>query len=56
VIQAAIETGSNTGRDGANDRRLLMEVSGVYTPKQQVDLHAKNGQIIGIVGVTMDDL
>jgi len=56
VLRAAIDTASMVGRDGAPDRSVLMQVAGVFTPRQHVDINPAPRQIVGVVGVSLDDL
>lgn len=38
IIEAAMKTASMEGRDGFNDRKMLLEMGGMYTPKSGLDL------------------
>lgn len=56
LVNASANTATTPGRDGFQDRRMLLEMTGHYTPRQQID-HTTAGQpIVGVVGVAMDDL
>ncbi len=56
IINQSTKMAIETGRDGYNDRRMLLEMSGHYTPRQQID-HTTAGQpIIGVVGVDPNQL
>ncbi len=56
LVEASAVTAATPGRDGFNDRKLLMEMTGHYIARQQID-HTSAGQpIVGVVGVSMDAL
>lgn len=56
VIGAALDTASVKGRDGHNDRDMVLQMAGLYTPKQQTDLHVTGEAIIAVAGVNIDDV
>jgi hypothetical protein len=56
LVGASYDTAVTPGRDGFNDRRMLLEVTGHYVPRQQID-HTTAGQpIVGVVGVDPSQL
>jgi hypothetical protein len=56
LVNASADTAAVVGRDGFNDRRMLLELTGHYVPRQQID-HTTAGQpIVGVVGVDPSQL
>lgn len=55
-LQAMDATAGKAGRDGFNDRRLAFEMGELYTPRQQVDHTTQGKPIVGVVGVSLDEL
>jgi hypothetical protein len=55
VVDKSITQAVTTGRDGFQDRKLLLEMGRFYTPHSQID-HNVKGHIVGIVGVKTDDI
>jgi hypothetical protein len=56
LVNASANTATTPGRDGFNDRKMLLEMTGHYVPRQQID-HTTAGQpIVGVVGVAMDQV
>ncbi len=56
IMKASIDTARKPGRDGFADRRMLLETAEVYVPRSQVD-HKHSGKLlVGVVGVSMDEL
>jgi hypothetical protein len=45
IINASVKTAQQEGRNGFMDRRMLMEMSGMYVPKQAFD-HTTGGKPI----------
>lgn len=56
IIAAMVTTAKQPGRDSHNDRRLAFELCGIYTPRQHVQLDAAPRHVVGVVGVSMDEL
>ena len=56
IIKAMVDTAKMPGRDSHNDRRLAFELCGIYTPRQRVELDAAPRNIVGVVGVAMEEL
>jgi hypothetical protein len=54
IVHKSIEVATTCGRDGTADRWKLLEMSGHYTPRQQVE--NTGGVVVGVVGVAMSDL
>jgi hypothetical protein len=55
-VQAAVETATTPGRDGFQDRRLLLTLSGDHVERRQHE-HQVTGQVVvGVIGVSMDEL
>jgi hypothetical protein len=56
LIEAGYQTAATPGRDGFQDRRMLLEMTGHYVKREQID-HTSGGQpIVGVIGVAMDDI
>jgi hypothetical protein len=56
MLKQSIQVATSEKRDGFNDRKLLLEMSGFYVPRQQID-HTTAGQpIVGVVGVDPQQL
>lgn len=55
IIQRSIKVATSEGRDGFQDRRLLLSMSGHYVERKQQDVTVK-GVLVGVVNVSMDQL
>jgi predicted DNA-binding protein YlxM (UPF0122 family) len=55
AIAACAATAMTQGRDGFQDRRLLLSMSGDYVERKQQDVNV-SGSIVGVVGVALADL
>lgn len=51
LVDASAQTAATPGRDGFNDRRMLLEITGHYVPRQQTDVTSGGQPIVGVIGV-----
>lgn len=56
IVKACIDTAKKPGRDGFNDRRMALEVMDIYQPRSTVDHNVKGQMIVGVVGISPDQL
>lgn len=49
IVQAAAETAAQPGRDGHFDRKMVLEMAGLYLPKQEQRLTGGDGGAIKVV-------
>ncbi len=56
IIDRSIKVAMSEGRDGFQDRRLLLSMSGDYVERQQHDVNLTARVMVGVVGVSMDEL
>lgn len=55
-VKAAADTAATPGRDGFQDRRLLLTLSGDHVERRQHDHQVTGRVVVGVVGVSMDEL
>jgi hypothetical protein len=55
-VAAAAETARTPGRDGFQDRRLLLSMSGDHIERRQHNHDITARVVVGVVGVDMEDL
>ena len=55
-VNAADISAAKPGRDGAIDRWKLLQMAGHYVERSQVDHNHSGKVIVGVVGVSMDEL
>jgi hypothetical protein len=56
VIHKSLEVAVKRDRDGFNDRKLLLSMSGHYVERSQTDITSQGKQVVGVIGVSMDAL
>jgi hypothetical protein len=56
VIQALIDSASDANYKAHPDRKLYLEMAGVYTPRQAIDLHADSGRSDDMSTMSEDEL
>jgi hypothetical protein len=56
VIAAALDTATEPGRDGQRDREMVLQMTGLHAPRQGVEVNVGPGSIVGVVGVSVEDL
>jgi hypothetical protein len=55
-VKAAAETAATPGRDGFQDRRLLLSMTGDHVERRQHQHEVNARVVVGVVGVDMADL
>jgi predicted DNA-binding protein (UPF0251 family) len=56
IIHKSIMVATSEGRDGFQDRRLLLAMSGDYQERKQHDVNVNGQMMVGVVGVALDSL
>jgi hypothetical protein len=55
-IKAAAETAATPGRDGFQDRRLLLNITGDHVERKQHNHDITARVVVGVIGVSMEEL
>lgn len=55
-VRAAAKTAATPGRDGFQDRRLLLSMTGDHVERRHHDHNVTGRVVVGVIGVAMEDL
>lgn len=55
-VEAAAKTAATPGRDGFQDRRLLLSMTGDHIERRQHNHDVTGRIVVGVVGVSLDEL